>query len=263
MVLREEEIVGCVVTTDSASVGYISSTYVNRDHRQLGIATAFMAAAEEDFAGRAGKVRMLTTRTGSPAQTMFGKFGYQVVYEGGGRTGMEKHYGAHTWEDYFSADPADLCVTDMTWAQWLPHRALTWTRTEGAYRALGGDFLTRIRESVAEQRTLWKGLTAPDGRLFGDAVLRPHDRWQRSLARDRDEYVLDLHVHPRFRPAAAMLFEAIMPRQGHVQTFLDGSSKEASAFFLHRGFTLQASLRDDFNHHDPATPDVRIYGWTK
>lgn len=268
MALRDGKIVGCVVTTDAASVGYINSTYVNRGQRRLGIAGALMAALEEEFAGRGGKVRFLTTRSGSPAQSMFEKFGYQVRYERGGRTGMEKHYGGSTWEDYFSADPATLRVEDMTWAHWCSHRALMWNRTEG-HRALGGGFLTRIRGSLGEGGTRWKALTTPDGRLFGDALLRPHDRWggcpaaahtRRLAGATGQGYVLDIYVHPRFRAATKTLFQAAMPQEGHVQTFLDGSSEEAIAFFLNQGFTLEASLRDDFHHHDPSTPDIRVYG---
>ncbi len=53
-----------------------------------------------------------------------------------------------------------------------------------------------------------------------------------------------------------------MPEEGHVQTFLDGASGEKIAFFKEKGFQLEASLKDDFNHHDPSAPDIRVYGKT-
>ena len=71
-----------------------------------------------------------------------------------------------------------------------------------------------------------------------------------------------LRVHPRFRGGAERLFEATMPDAGHVQIFLDRSSKETVAFFLERGFRLETSLRNDFNHHDPTTSDIGVYGQT-
>jgi len=256
VVRRHGDIAGCMVTTDGSSVGWINSTYVSREHRRLGIAAAFMAAAEGDLEGRGGTVRMLTTRTGSPAQTMFEKFGYQVSYQRGGRTGMEKHYRAHTWEQHFSVDPQDLQVEQMTWAQWCPHRALHWRG--GTYRALGGSFEARLRESLGEGKGVWKGLLTADGRLLGDAVLRPHDR--RSGGRPAEQgYVLDLYVHPAARSRAGDLYDAVAPRHGLVQTFLHGSDTEGISFFLERGFALEARLRDDFNHHDPSTPDIRVY----
>lgn len=253
--LRSGEIVGCIVTTDGASAGYINSTFVPRPFRQLGIATQLMEALEADFSGRGGAVRFLTTRTGSPAQGLFENFGYRAVWDRNGRTGMEKHYRNSCWEAYFSADPQGLQVEEVAWKHWNPHRALLWTRRDGGYHPLDGDFLSRIRERLAGAGTRWKGLASADGRLFGSAVLRPHNRWN-----DGDvPYVLDLYVHPQFRDAADTLLEAVLPPKGHVQTFLDGASREAIAFFQQRGFELEASLRYDFNHHDPATPDIRVY----
>ena len=64
--VRRGEIAGCVVTTDGTSVGYINSTFVPRPLRQLGIASSLMAALEDDFSRRGGRVRFLTTRTDSP-----------------------------------------------------------------------------------------------------------------------------------------------------------------------------------------------------
>lgn len=257
--LRRGEIVGCIVTTYSASVGYINSTYVLRNMRRLGIAGGLMSALEDDFSERGGMIRFLTTRTGSPAQNLFEKFGYQIVWERSGRTGMEKHYNEATWDDYFSADPAKVRVEEMTWAHWPPHRALKWTRKGDGYHPLDGNFSTRIRESVAEGRTCWKALVTSDSRLVGDALLRPHDRWGKE---GKEAYVLDIYVHPRFQAAADMLFRAAMPEEGHVQTFLDGASEEKIAFFREKGFRLEASLRNDFNHHDDSTPDIRVYGKT-
>lgn len=91
---------------------------------------------------------------------------------------------------------------------------------------------------------------------MGTAVLRPHDRWGKEVGKS---YVLDIYVHPSFQDATDMLFKAILPEEGHVQIFLDGSSEDKIAFFLEKGFTLEASLRNDFNHHDDSTPDIRIY----
>jgi GNAT superfamily N-acetyltransferase len=257
VVLRDGQIAGCMVTTDNGSVGWINSTFVNREHRQLGIADAFMSVAEEDLESRGGTVRMLTTRTGSPAHTMFEKFGYRVSYEGNDRAGMEKHYHGHTWEQHFAVDPPELQVVQMTWTQWCPHRALHWTRS--VYRTLGGSFDARLREVLGEGRGAWQGLLTDDNRLFGDAALRPHDR--RSAQRPADEhYVLDLYVHPCARSRAGDLLDAVAPASGHVQTFVRGADTDAVAFFQDRGFTLETNLRDDFNHHNPDTPDVRVYG---
>ena len=257
VMLRGGEIIGCIFTTDGASVGYINSTFVARTFRQLGIAGNLMDALEADFSGRGGKVRFLTTRTGSPAEKLFEKIGYQAVWERSGRTGMEKHYNQSTWEDVFLGEVKDTQVEEMTWAHWNPHRALMWIREGDGYHPLVGNFLTRIQECVAQDQMRWKALVLPDGRLVGTAVLRPHDRWGKE---DLVSYVLDLYVHPRFRGGTERLFEATMPDAGHVQIFLDRSSKETVAFFLERGFRLETSLRDDFNHHDPTTPDVGVYG---
>ena len=75
---RDGEIAGCIFTTDGLSTGYINSTFVPRPLRQLGIARNLMAALEDDFSGRGGRVRFLTTRTDSPAQQLFEQFGYQA-----------------------------------------------------------------------------------------------------------------------------------------------------------------------------------------
>ena len=254
MMLQNGAIVGCIVTTDSASVGYINSTFVPRPLRQLGIARSLMAALEEDFSVRGGKVRFLTTRTGSPAEGMFEKFGYQAVWKRSGRTGMEKHYGGSSWKGIFSADPSSVRVEDMAWVHWLPHQALMWTREKDGYHPLDGAFLIRMRESLFERRTHWKALVTPDGMLVGNAVLRLHDWADGDLS-----YVLDLYVHPRFRSGMDMLFEAAMPKEGNVETFLDGRSEEQIAFFHEKGFRLEVSLRDDFDHHDDSTPDIRVY----
>ena len=254
--LCRDSIVGCILTTDDGSVSYINHTFVLRHMRQLGIASALMTALEDDFSGRGGKVRFMTTRTGSPAHIMFEKFGYQTVWENSGRAGMEKHYDGTTWDDYFAADSANLRIEEMTWAHWPAHRALMWTRKDGDYHPLDGGFFARIRESVAEDRTRWKALITSDGRLVGTAVLRPHDRWGKE---ESNSYVLDLYVHPGFQAATDMLFKAILPVEGHVQVFLDGASEDKILFFLEKGFTLETSLKDDFNHHDDSTPDIRIY----
>lgn len=58
----------------------------------------------------------------------------------------------------------------------------------------------------------------------------------------------------------ASLYDAGMPSRGHVRTFLRGADRGAAAFVHDRGFRLETSLRDDFNHHDPTTPDMRVYG---
>ena len=71
--------------------------------------------------------------------------------------------------------------------------------------------------------------------------------------------VLDVPVHPGFESALEVLFDAVLPASGRVQTFLDGASEAMIRFFLGHGFALEASLRDDFNHHDPSTPDTRVY----
>ena len=259
VMLRDSEIVGCIFTTVGASVGYINSTFVPRPQRQLGIAGNLMAALEADFSGRGGKVRFFTTRTGSPAEGMFEKFGYRAVWERSGRTGMEQHYGMSTWEDVFSGEPDETQVEDMTWAHWAPHRALMWTRDGDGYHPLVGNFLTRIQECSAVDQMRWKALVMPDGQLVGTAVARPQDRWGKGEA---VSYVLDLYVHPRFRDGIERLFEATMPKEGHVQIFLDRASKEKVAFFVERGFRLEMSLRDDFNHHDPTTPDIGVYSKT-
>ena len=254
---RNGEILGCVVATDNASEGYINSTFVRREYRRLGIASSLMSALEHDFAGRGGKVRFLTTRTGSPAESLFRRFGYRIRYERDGRTGMEKHYSGATWDELLSADPTDLRIENMTWAHWVPHRALMWNRPPGAYRAIAGDFLGLIRGTAGGGRTVWKALVTSDGRLIGDAALRPHVRWGDGPA--VEGYLLDMHVHPPFLGAAESLFDAVMPSTGLVQTFLDGSSERLIAFFLRQGFGLDTSLRDDFHHHDPAALDIRIY----
>ena len=62
---------------------------------------------------------------------------------------------------------------------------------------------------------------------------------------------MDVYVHPGFRSAVDLLLEAAMPETGHVQTFLDGGSREDLGFFQARGFVVETSLKDDFNHHDP------------
>ena len=258
--LHEGEIIGCVVTTDSASVGYINSTFVLRQERQLGTAAALMAALEDDFIQRKGKVRFLTTRTGSPAERLFEKFGYRTVYDRGGRTGMELHYGGHSWDDYFSADSSELGVEDISWTHWVPHRALMWNAPAGIYRPLGGNFLARIREQAGNGRGVWKGLATPDGRLFGDAVLRLHDAWAGPLS--SETYVLDLWAQGGFQIGAEALFDAVLPASGTIQTFLDGSSEAAIDFYIGRGFSLETSLRDDFNHHDPTMRDIHVYSRT-
>jgi hypothetical protein len=73
-------------------------------------------------------------------------------------------------------------------------------------------------------------------------------------------YVLDLYVHPGCASRAAELYDAAMPSRGQVRTFLRGADRDATTFVLDRGFRLETSLRDDFNHHDPTTPDIRVYG---
>ncbi len=90
-------------------------------------------------------------------------------------------------------------------------------------------------------------------------MVRPHDAWGIQTA---GSHTLDLYVHPGFDAAADLLFTAAMPDTGHVQTFLGGDSEEDIAFFEERGFGLETSLRDDFNHHDPSAPDIRVYGKT-
>ncbi len=258
--LHEGEIIGCVVTTDNASVGYINSTFVLRQERQLGTAAVLMAALEDDFRQRKGKVRFLTTRTGSPAERLFEKFGYRAVYDRDGRTGMERHYGGHSWDDYFSADPSELGVEDISWTHWVPHRALMWNAPAGIYRPLGGNFLARIREQARNGGGVWKGLATPDGRLFGDAVLRPHDAWTSPVS--GEAYVQDLYAQPGFGIGAEALFDSVLPVSGMIQTFLDGSSEAAIDFYIGRGFSLETSLRDDFNHHDPNTRDIHVYSRT-
>ena len=255
--LREGQIVGCIFTTDSASVGYINSTFVLREERRLGTAAVLMDALEEDFTKRGGDVRFFTTRTGSPAEDLFAKFGYRAVYERGGRTGMEQHYGSHVWEDYFDVDPRDLVVENIAWSHWVPHRALMWNRPTALQRPLGGDFLSRIREALGLGRTVWKGLTTPDGRLMGDAVLRSNDSWGHTP--HEEEYMLDIYVHPGFEGALEPLFDAVLPSSGRVQTFLDRSWEEATRFVVAHGFALESSLLDDFNHHDPSTPDTLLF----
>ena len=258
VMLIKGSIVGCIVATDSFSVGYINSTFINRTHRGLGIGSALMSALEEDFSRRSGKVRFLSTRTGSPAQSMFVKFGYMIVSEGDGRTYMEKHYGRHTWADYFSASPESLHVEDMAWSHWLGHRVLMWNRPEGIYRALAKDFISRIRNIVASSAT-WKVLAATDGRIFADALRRPHDQWITPASEDSNRYVLDLYVHPGFETQTKMLLDAVMPNSGQVQAFLDSSSVQLIDFLSGQGFSLETSLKDDFSHHNPDAVDIRVY----
>ena len=110
---------------------------------------------------------------------------------------------------------------------------------------------------VSRPGTNGEALVAADGILVGNAVLRPHDCWADD---ERGSYTVDVYVHPEFRSAADLLFEAVMPETGHVQTFLDGASREEIAFFQARGFGFETSLKDDFNHHDPGTRDLCVYG---
>ena len=255
---QASEIVGCIVTTDAAGVGYINSTFVPRPERQKGIASALMGALEEDFTNRGGLVRFFTTRTGSPAETMFEKFGYNTTWERGGRTGMEQHYQETSWEDYFCEDATDLSIEAITWGHWTPHRALMWARKGDGHHPLVTQFETRMLESARDERMRWKGLVGPSGRLVGAAALRPHDRWVKA---DPDSYTVDLYMHPKFVSSTQSLFSSMMPRAGHVQTFLDASSDQV-AFFEEQGFQREASLRDDFNHHDDSTRDVLVYGRT-
>lgn len=262
MVLHQGEIAGCVFTFDNSVVGYIQSTFVLRQKRQLGVARALMCAIEEDFADRGGKIRYLTTRTDSPAETLFEGFGYAVLYKRDGRTGMEKSYAGTSWEDYYAVDSASLRIEDMNWSHWPAHHALMWSSPNKEHRALGDNFRGRIREILACPEAHWMALVSPDGKLVGDALLRPHDSWGELRRRKPPAYVLDLFVHQRFRDAAARLFDAILPATGHVQTFLDASETEKIELFRQRGFTLEASFRDDFNHHNEGTPDICVYGRT-
>ena len=172
---------------------------------------------------------------------------------------MEKRYDGATWDEYFQGDAAGVRVEAMTWAHWPPHRALMWMQQGNGYHPLIGDFLTRMRESLGEGRTRFLGLVTADERLVGTAVLRPHDCWSGT---DSRSYVLDLYVHRRFRAATDMLYSTALPNAGRVQTFLSGASSEQVAFFSEKGFRLEASLKDDFNHHDEGMPDIRVYGKT-
>ena len=163
LMLRESKIIGCVFTIDSASVGYINSTFVLREERRLGTAAVLMDALEEDFAKRGGNVRFLTTRAGSPAQGLFEKLGYRIVYERSERTGMEKHYGNHVWNDYFRIDPRDLVVEDMAWAHWVPHRALMWNRPTALPRPLGGDLCPEFTRLWVANARSGRDLQHPTG----------------------------------------------------------------------------------------------------
>ena len=258
VMLAEDSIAGCIVATDSFSVGYINSTFINRSHRGLGIGSALMSALEEDFSRRGGKVRFLSTRTDSVAQHMFDRFDYKVVAEENGRTYMEKHCEGHNWKDYLSVKTEHLHVEEMSWSHWLPHRVLMWNRPESFYRPLASDFITRIRD-VVTSGAKWKVLAAPDGRVFGDALLRPHDQWTAPAIQDSNRYVLDLYVHPGYEPQTQRIFDAVMPDSGQVQAFLSSSSKHLIDFLSGQGFSLETSLKDDFNHHNPDAVDIRVY----
>jgi len=50
------------------------------------------------------------------------------------------------------------------------------------------------------------------------------------------------------------------PERTSLYDFLRGADRDAEAFVLDRGYRLETSLRDDFNHHDPTTSDIRVYG---
>ena len=215
-----------------------------------------MEALEQDFERRDGRVRFFTTRTESPAEDLFRSFGYSAVWQRSGRSGMERHTGSSSWVSYFSGEPSDARVVDMAWAHWVTHRALMWTRPPGLYYPLIGDFESRMRE-CHEGRCHWNALILPDGRLVGEAVLRRHDEMGTGRAK---AHVLEIYVHPRFRSERRRLFDSTMPTVGRVETFLDGTSAEESTWFENQGFRLESRLRDDYNHHDPSTPDVRVYG---
>ncbi len=251
------EIVGCIVTSESSSVGYINSTFVVREKRRLGIARSLMGALEEDFKG-GGHVRFFTTCTGSPAEVMFESFGYRTAWQRNGRTGMEQHFGDSSWDSYYQGEPAGAVVTEVDWCHWLPHRALMWGRSPDAHHPLVSDFESRMIES-GQERCRWLALVLPEGQIVGEALLRRSDGFG---VEPQNAHVLDMYVHPRFASERERLFDGAMPNGGHVTTFLHGDASSDIAWFEDRGFLLESRLRDDYNHHDPSTPDVRIYGLT-
>ena len=251
-----DEIIGCIITTDGGTSSYINSTFVPREHRQLGIARSLMDALENDFEDRGGRVRFLTTRTGSPAEVMFLKVGYQVKWEGNGRTGMEKLYSDTTWESYFDIPEAELSIRNVAWGDWNPHRTMTWRRDNGGYHPMDGNFIGLMRDSLNLRRAVWKGLFSPDGRMVGGAVVRTKDSWSEA---DVGTSVVDLYVHPNFEASADELLEEALPASGSLQTFLIGASADTIKRFEALGFAFETSLKDDYNHHNPSTPDIRVY----
>jgi GNAT superfamily N-acetyltransferase len=250
------EIMGCIFTTDGGTAGYINSTFVTREYRQLGIGRHLMDSLEHDLESRGGRVRFFTTRTGSPAVDMFTKVGYHEVWERGGRTGMEKFYGDSTWESYFGVPYDDLSIRHVAWGDWNAHRAMSWSRNDGAWHPLDGNFVGLLRDRVENRDIQWKGLFSSDGRMVGSVVVRRKDAWvenQESVA------VVDVYVHPTHSSRLNDLLDDALPASGRFQTFQNAASKDLIDAFSARGFAQETSLRDDYNHHNPQAPDIRVY----
>jgi len=262
LVMREGEILGLMLVTDACEMGYICSTFVTREFRRLGVMTAIMEVQEAEFAERGGRIRLLSTRNGSPAFAMFEKWGYRgiEVAPGDERARMIKFYGNSSWESFFGTDGTDLAVEDARWGHSEGYRALSACPTADFRPARGRPGMHSYQCYAQSPVFQWKCLVDAEGRLYGDAILWPYRDFNIASCHPADEYVVDLAIHAEFAQYRHLLFKAIEFPRGRTRAFVDaGLEPDKCRFLVECGFEEEESVLEAYHHHGTRTEDIRIY----
>jgi GNAT superfamily N-acetyltransferase len=240
------EMVGNIMTVETAGIGIFGHVHTASHHRRKGICSAIMRRQMEDFRRRNGHVLLLGTGYQSAAYNIYQAHGFTDLPLG--RPGLMRYDTSgspETARALLTSEPAKYISAE--WRHW-PLAALLasepgepWLRSvEFDLRGVGllegpfSKFLydardrTDIHAAVAEAR---------NGMVVAVATVRPESRWRGDTA------LLDLFAHPSVNTETLvdMLTELPFPA-GRAHCYTDARSTRISAALEAVGFSREAKL---------------------
>jgi len=246
-----EKPVGNICTFERGGVGILGHVFTSPDCRRMGIARLLMDAVCPDFIQRGGKALYLGTGYDSPAYHIYRKRGFRSLYPGSG----EMEWIARTdYQDDFLGAPG-LEVHPLAWRHWpliaplvcAPEGDFILSLNNGIFRrgTTEGVFLNLLRDNM-RGRNATSAAVNDAGAMIAFASVAP---WK-ALSGRAAWTMLDLFFYPGRSDAGRAVLQAVLPRDGRIQAWIDAPSGERREVLREAGFREANrinAIMQDFN----------------
>src|SRR5579862_5054477 len=182
-----EEMVGNIMTVETAGVGILGHVHTRQDQRRKGICQSIMRCQMEDFRARDGRVLLLGTGYESPPYRIYESFGFRDWQVGHPGHMRYDNPAEPDFESRFFA-PASVTAQPAGWRHWplvallaaIPATATLRSLTLGVWGValLEGGYCRFLHRYVSHPRARAAVLESEKGAVTAFATCVPDERWK-------------------------------------------------------------------------------------